>query len=143
MILFCKNVPCTTNFFISIVLNHPFTENMISQESIMDSFVVPLFASLFQIMGLMIFFVFWKFPISVAMRSSLLDYVFWNRKKVHRIYNETSIGHCSFKRCPHVQKTMPTLQYDRHALHCVLGQSRTIQTALRCPLPESSVLTPH
>ena len=29
-------------------------------------------------MGQIIFFVFWKFPISVAMRSSLLDYVFWN-----------------------------------------------------------------
>ena len=51
---------------------------MISQESIMDSFELSFNASLFQIMGLMIFFVFWKFPISVAMRSSLLDYVFWN-----------------------------------------------------------------
>ena len=26
----------------------------------------------------------------------------------------------SYKRCPHVQWTMPSLQYDRHALHCVL-----------------------
>ena len=78
VILFCKNVPCATNFFISIVFDHSFAENMISQESITDSFVVPLFASLFQIMGQMIFFVFWKFPISVAARSSLLNDVFWN-----------------------------------------------------------------
>ena len=47
-----------------------------SQESIMDSFELSFNAPLFQIMGLKIFFVFWKFPISVAMRSSLLDYVF-------------------------------------------------------------------
>ena len=31
-----------------------------------------------QIMGLMIFFLLWNFPISVAMRSSLLDHVVWN-----------------------------------------------------------------
>ena len=42
------------------------------------------------------FFVFWKFPIPAVMRSSLLNYVFWNGKKVHRIHNETSIGPCFF-----------------------------------------------
>ena len=78
VILFCKNVPFTTNIFISTVFEHPFTENMISQELIMDSFVVPLYASLFQVMDQVIFVVFWKFPISVAVRSSLLDDVFWN-----------------------------------------------------------------
>ena len=42
----------------------------------------------------------------------------------------------SFKRCPHVQQTMPSLQYDRHALHCVLGSvsnnsnSSTMPTSL-------------
>ena len=30
-----------------------------------------------------------------------------------------SVSFC--KKCPHVQWTMPTFQYDRHALHCVLG----------------------
>ena len=75
MILFCKNVPCTTN--ISIVLDHSFTENLISQESIMDFFELFFNASLFQIMGLIILFVFLKFPISVAMKCSLLDCVFW------------------------------------------------------------------
>ena len=38
-------------------------------------------ASLFQIMGQMIFFLFWSFPISVAMKSSLLDYVFLELKE--------------------------------------------------------------
>ena len=27
----------------------------------------------------------------------------------------------SFKRCPHVQQTVPSLQYDKNSLHCVLG----------------------
>ena len=54
------------------------------------------YASLFQVMGQIIFFIFWSFHMSVAMRSSLLDYVFWNWKKVHRILDETSIGHCFF-----------------------------------------------
>ena len=27
----------------------------------------------------------------------------------------------SFNRCPHVQWTMPSLQYERHSLHCVSG----------------------
>ena len=34
VILFCKNIPCSTNCFISIVLDHSFKENMISQESV-------------------------------------------------------------------------------------------------------------
>ena len=44
---------------------------MISQESVMDSFVVPLYGSLLQVIGQIIFCVSWKFPISVAVRSSL------------------------------------------------------------------------
>ena len=94
---FCKNVPITTNIFISIVFEHPFTESMISQETIMDPRAFSFDASPFQIMGQMIFFAFWSFPRSVAMRSSLLDYVFWNWEKVQCIYNETSIGHSFFQ----------------------------------------------
>ena len=50
----------------------------IPQEAIMDSFDMLLNASLFQIMDLLIFFLLWSFPISVAMRSSLLNHVLWN-----------------------------------------------------------------
>ena len=78
VIFICKNVPCTTNFFISTVFNHSHTEDMISQGSVIDSFAVLLYASFFQVIGQVIFFVSWKFPISVAVRSSLLDDVFWN-----------------------------------------------------------------
>ena len=77
-ILVGKIVHFETNFFISIMFEHGCTEFRISQKTIVDPFEMILDASLFQIMGLMIFFLFWSFPISVAMRSSLLDYVLWN-----------------------------------------------------------------
>ena len=73
---------------------------MISQETMMDPCEVPFYASLFQVMDQMILFLFWSFPISVAMKSSLLDYVFWNWKKVQCVYNETSIGHYFFQEMP-------------------------------------------
>ena len=55
----------------------------------------PLDASLFQIMGNMIFSLFLSFPISVAMRSSLLNHMVRNWEKVQCILNDASVG-CSF-----------------------------------------------
>ena len=100
VIFICKNIPCSTNFFISIVFNHSSKENVISQESVMDSFIVFLLASLFQIVGQIIFSTSWKFAISVAVKSSLLYDIFWNWKNVQCIFNETSIGHCFCKEMP-------------------------------------------
>ena len=67
-----------TNFFISIMFQQGCTKFGIFQEAIVNPFKMLLDASLFQIMGLMIFFLLWSFPISVAMRSSLLNHVVWN-----------------------------------------------------------------
>ena len=96
-------------------------KNMISQETIMDPFESSLDASLFQIMGQMIFFLFWSFPISVAMRSSFLITFsgIERRSNVHSM--KPRLATISYKRCPHVQQTMPSVQYDGHSLHCVLG----------------------
>ena len=69
---------------------------MISCESVMDFLELFLFAFLLQLVSQMIFFVSWLFPISVAMRSSLLDEILWERQKVHRTSNEFSIDHCFF-----------------------------------------------
>ena len=74
-ILFCKIVHFDTNFFISIMFEHAFTKNRISQETIVDPCEFPLDASPFQTMDQMIFFLFWSFPIFVAMMYSLLSYV--------------------------------------------------------------------
>ena len=57
-ILFCKIVPFDTNFFISIMFEHGFAKNWISQETNVDPFEILLDASLFQIMDQMIFFLF-------------------------------------------------------------------------------------
>ena len=85
-ILFCKIVPFETNVFISIMFEHGFTKITISHETIVNSCELPLDASLFQIMGKMIFFLFWNFPISVAMKSFLLNYVLWIWRKVQYIF---------------------------------------------------------
>ena len=45
-------------------------------------------------------FPFRSFPLSLAMRSLFLVYVFWNWKKVQCNYNGTSIDHCFFQEMP-------------------------------------------
>ena len=40
------------------MFEHTFAENMISQETIMDPCELPFYASLFQVMGQVIFFIF-------------------------------------------------------------------------------------
>ena len=77
-ILVRKIVHYDTNFFITIMFELGCTKFRIFQEAIVDPFKMLFDASLFQIMGLMIFFLLWSFPISVAMRSSLLNHVVWN-----------------------------------------------------------------
>ena len=72
----------------------------IDQKAIVDPLITLLDASLFQIMGLMIFFLLWSFPISVAMRSSLLNHVVWNREKVQCILDDASVGCTFFQEMP-------------------------------------------
>ena len=52
------------------------------------------------IMGLMILFLLWSFPMSVAMRSSLLNYVNWNWEKVECILDDASVGCNCFQEMP-------------------------------------------
>ena len=88
----------------------------------MDSLKLFLFASLPQLVSQIILSVSWLFPISVATRSSLLNDILWKRKKVHRTFNEISIGLCFFlQEMPACAVDDATFQHDRHAVHCVLG----------------------
>ena len=73
---------------------------MISQETIVNPSESSLDASLFQAIGQIIFSVFWKFPISVAMRSSLLNHVIWNREKVQCLLDDASVGCTFFQEMP-------------------------------------------
>ena len=70
-ILVCKIVHLDTDLFISIMFELGCTKFRIFQEAIVDRFEMLLDTSLFQIVSLLIFFLFWSFPISVAMKSSL------------------------------------------------------------------------
>ena len=77
-ILVRKLVHFDTDLFISIMFELGCTKFRIEQKAIVYPLITLLGASLFLIMGLMILFLLWSFPISVAMRSSLLNHVVWN-----------------------------------------------------------------
>ena len=59
-----------------------FTKFRIFQEAIVNPFIIPLDASLSQIMGNMTVSLFFSFSISMAMMSSLLNDIILNREKV-------------------------------------------------------------
>ena len=82
-----KLVHLDADFFISIMFELRCTKIRIVHTTMVDPWTIPLDASLSQIMGKMILCVFCSYPISVAMKSSLLN----------------DVGSLSFKRCPHVQ----------------------------------------
>ena len=73
MIFIRKSIPFSAKFFVSIIFNHSITEFWISYESIMDSLEILFLASFLQLISRMVFFVSCLFPISMSMRSSLLD----------------------------------------------------------------------
>ena len=103
-ILFCKIVPFETNVFISIMFEHGFTKIRISHETIVNPCEFSLDAPLVQNMGQMIFFLFWSFPTSVAMRSSLLNYVLWKIDRRSNVYSmKPRLATLPFKRCPQMQ----------------------------------------
>ena len=62
-----------TDFFSAIMFELRFTKFRIFQEAIVNPFKMPLDASLSQIMGNMMVSLFFSLPISMAMRSSLLN----------------------------------------------------------------------
>ena len=66
----------------------------------MNPFKSSFDASLSQIMGNVVFFLFCSFPISVAMRSSLLNDIILNREKVQCTVNGASVGFTFFQEMP-------------------------------------------
>ena len=67
-----------TDFFSSIMFELRFTKYGTFQEMIVNPFKIPLDESLSQIMGNMIVSLFFSLPISMAMRSSLLNDIILN-----------------------------------------------------------------
>ena len=95
-----KFVHLDTDFFSSIMFELRFTKCRIFQETIVNPFKMPFDASLFQIMSLMIVSLFWSFPISMAMRTSLLNDIVRDWEKVQCILNGASAGFTFFQEMP-------------------------------------------
>ena len=118
------------------------TEILISQESVMDSFVVSLYASLSQVIGQIIFSVSWKFS-HICGREVFTSWwrileltegpMFFQWNLDWPLFLSRDARMCN-GRCLHSSMI---------GMLCTpfWGPSRTVQKALRCPRPESSVLT--
>ena len=144
VILFCKIVPFTTNFFISIVLNHPFTENMISQESIMDSFCSPSFCISFSNYGPDDILCFLE--VSHICGHEVFPSCFRILElKEGPTYTQWNFDWPLFLSRDARTRNRRCLHSNMIGMLCTasLGLSQTIQTALHCPRPKSSALTSH
>ena len=137
-ILVRKSVNFDTNFFISIMFELGCTEVRIVQKAIVDPLKTPLEESLFQIMGLMIISLLWSFSISVAMRSCLLNHVV-RKLREGPMFLEWRLGWLHFLSRVARMCNRRCLRSNMIGILCTASQglSRTIQTALHCPCPES------
>ena len=95
-----KFVHLDTDFFCSIMCELRFTKFRIFQESIVNPFTTPLDASLSPTMGNMIVSLFFSFPMSMAMRSSLLKDIILTWEKVQCTLNGASVGFTFFQEMP-------------------------------------------
>ena len=79
-------------------------------------------ASVFQIMDQIIFFLFRSFPKTGTMKSYLLNHVVWNWENCPMFFG-WRLGSLHFlsRGARMYNQTMPSLQYEKHSLHCVLG----------------------
>ena len=91
-------------FFSSINAELRVTKCWIVLEAVVNSFKTLFDASLSQIMGNVVFYLFLSLPITIAMRSPFLNDIVrdWERRSnVHR--RIPRLDWCSLKRCPQVQ----------------------------------------
>ena len=125
-----------TDSFSSIMFELRFTKFRIFQEAIVNPFIMPLDASFSQIMGNMMVSLFFSLPISMAMRSSLLDDIILNREKVQCTLNGASAGFTFFQEMPasEIDDALTPIQKAFFALR-FWNLSRTIPIALHCPYP--------
>ena len=102
-------------------------------KSIFTHLFFTFYASLFQIMGQVILFLLWSFPVLWPWGLPfLITYSGIERRSiVHTM--KFGLATASFKRCPLVQQTMSSLQYDKHALHCFLGSVSTSSNSSTLP----------
>ena len=88
------------DFFSSIMFELRFTKFRIFQEAIVNPFTIPLDAPLSQIMGNLMISLIFSLPISIAMRSSLLNDIIFHREKIQCTLKDTSVGFTFFQEMP-------------------------------------------
>ena len=103
MIFICKSIPLSTNIFVPTIFNHSITECFIFYKPVMDTLEERFLALLLQLVGRKVFSVSRLFTISMSVRSSFLDDVLRNWKKVHRILDEFLIFPSSFTQEVHAR----------------------------------------
>ena len=100
-------------------------QDRIIHKAMVDPLKMPLDTSLSQIMGNVMISLFCSFPISVAMRSSLLNYIILNFElREGPMYIKWRLGWLHFlsrdaRRCN--RRCLDSNTISKHSLHCVLG----------------------
>ena len=98
-----KGIHLDTDLFISIMVELRCMKFRIVLKTMVVPLKMPLDASLSQIMCNIMISSCFSFPISMAMKSSLLDDIVWNWEMVQCTLNGASAGFASDKRCAQVQ----------------------------------------
>ena len=114
----------TNHFFSATQFNRGLSESCITDEPIVNAQEISLLAFLLELIRDEVLVIPFFLPVAETVGSTFLDVVVGNRKEVKSELEVLLVSYVSSrKKCPHVQQTMPTSQYDRHTLHCALGST--------------------
>ena len=130
-------VHLTTYFFIAANVNHVLAELLITDEPVVNTQEISLLAFLLERIRGEVLVITRLLPVTVPVGSPFLLVVIENREEPHSVLDKFLVP--SRKKCPHVQQTMPTSQYDRHILHCALGS--TSSSSYNSMFPTSRIMS--
>ena len=123
----CKPIHLKDDLFRATQLDHRFSEELVADESIVNVVIFLLATPLLKLICRVVLFASRCFPVPVTVWPALSYVKVRDGEQIQHdeMYFLFSVV-SSFIRCPHVQYTMPALQYVRHALHCDFGSTSTI-----------------
>ena len=123
----CKPIHLKDDLFRATQLDHRLSEELVADESIVNVVIFLLATPLLKLICRVVFFAtrFLPVPVSVWPALPYIKFGMENKSSTDEMYFMFSVV-SSFIKCPHVQYTMPALQYVRHALHCDFGSTLTI-----------------
>ena len=125
----CKSIHFKGDLFRATELDHRLSEELVTDKSIENVFVVFLSTPLLKLCCRVEFFATWFLPVPVNVWPVLPYVEVWDGEQIQHGWDvllATISVVLSFIKCPHVKYTMPALQYVRHALHSDFGSTSTI-----------------